>query len=104
MSKTTLRHLQALLDHIVYYNSITPFPVYDTDWVEDVKNKIKEMEENKDHNYDKDSVVACKYCKSLHIITDEYNNDHCGRCGSVNDLEEFENIYKYQKSINKENK
>ncbi len=77
---------------------MSPFPVYDTDYVKDVKNKINEIMESKD-NYDELPVVACKYCKSLHIVTDEDVNDICFRCGSVNELEEFKDIYEYNKFI-----
>lgn len=77
---------------------MSPFPVYDTDYVKDVKNKINEIMESKD-NYDELPVVACRYCKSLHIVTDEDVNDICFRCGSVNELEEFKDIYEYNKFI-----
>ncbi len=52
--------------------------------------------------YDNVPVVACKYCKSLHIITDELNNDICFRCGSVNELTEFKTINDYLKFKNKD--
>lgn len=87
---------------MVHYNSMSPFPIYDTEYVKDVRKKIKEMEENEDYNYDEDSVVACKYCKSLHIVSDIYSNDHCMRCGSINELQEYKNIFDYKTNINKE--
>jgi CTP:phosphocholine cytidylyltransferase-like protein len=82
---------------------MAPFPVYDTEYVEDVENKIKEIEMNKE-DYDKLPVVACKYCKSLHIVTDELDNNVCFRCGSVNEFQEFENIYKYEEFVHGKNK
>jgi CTP:phosphocholine cytidylyltransferase-like protein len=98
MNKITVKHLKKLLTHLTYYNKLSPFPVYDTDYVKDVENRIKEMEQSKE-NYDELPVVACKYCKSLHIVTDETDNDICFRCGSVNELQEFKNIHEYNKFI-----
>lgn len=95
----TLQHLRLMLSHVMYYNKMAPFPPYDTEWVEDLKNIIKQMEENIKHDYDSDPVVACKYCNSLHIVSDKWDNSHCMRCGSINELEEFENIRKYQEYI-----
>jgi DNA-directed RNA polymerase subunit RPC12/RpoP len=54
--------------------------------------------ENKD--YDKEPVVACIYCNSLHIEYDELDNNVCMRCGSVNELKEFKNIYEYKEYLN----
>jgi len=96
-----LKYLCQLRDHMNHYNSIGPFPSYDTDYVKDIENKIKQIEMNIDHDYDKDSVVACKYCKSLHIINDEYDNSYCQRCGSVNELIEFNDIFEYKKFTEK---
>lgn len=45
--------------------------------------------------YDELSVVACKHCKSLHIENDDLENDICMRCGSVNDIEIYNNIDQY---------
>jgi DNA-directed RNA polymerase subunit RPC12/RpoP len=74
---------------------MAPFPVYDTEYVAEVENKIKEMEA-KNNEYDELPVVACRHCKSLHVVSDELDNSICMRCGSVNELQEFENIYKYK--------
>lgn len=97
---THLNTLKKLLEHLEYYNRMAPFPVYDTEYVDNVRLKIKKMEENNKTNYDDEPVVACKYCKSLHIETDELDNDVCMKCGSVNELQTFSNIYEYQKFIN----
>ena len=99
INKVTIKHLTKLFDHLTYYNKMAPFPVYDTDYVKDVENRIKEMKEKKE-NYDELPVVACKYCKSLHIVTDDVENDICFRCGSVNELQNFENIHEYNKFVN----
>ena len=82
-NKKTLIHLRKLYNHVVYYNKMAPFPVYCTDWVKDIKNEITKMEKEDKIDYDSEPVVACKYCKSLHIRTDEdmntnnnINNNH----------------------------
>ncbi len=98
----TLKYLKQLLKHLQYYNDMAPFPVYDTEYVEEVKTKIKEMEE-KSNEYDELPVVACRHCKSLHVVSDELDNSICMRCGSVNELQEFENIYKYKEFKDGEN-
>lgn len=98
MKTTKLTHLKKLLEHAKYYNLMAPFPVYDTEWVENLRIRIKEMEDNK-HDYDQDPVWACKYCKKLHIITDDDGNDICFRCGAVNELTEFKDIYEYNAFI-----
>lgn len=102
-SKLILKELTNLLNHLKYYNKLAPFPVYDTGYVKDVNNKIMEIKNNKNKDYDEEAVVACKYCKSLHIEYDELENDVCMKCGSVNELKEFKNIYEYKKYINGEN-
>lgn len=98
MNKVTLKYLKKLLKHVEHYNKLAPFPVYCTDWVKDIKNRIKLMKEN-EFNYDEESVVACKYCKSLHIVDDEDMNAICFRCGSVNELQEFKDIFEYEKFV-----
>lgn len=103
MNQKTIVYLKKLLEHLQYYNKLAPFPVYDTDYVNDVKNRIMELENEKETNYDNEPVVACKYCKSLHIVTDEVDNDICMRCGSVNELKEFKNIHEYKEFLNGEN-
>ncbi len=92
-----------LQTHLHYFNKMAPFPVYDTDYVKDVDNKIKEIMKDKEKDYDNEPVVACKYCKSLHIVSDEFDNNVCMRCGSVNELKEFDDIYEYQKHLKDRN-
>lgn len=99
MKKKTLAHYKDLLEHMEYYNLMAPFPVFDTEYVDNVRKHITKMEQKE---YNKEPVVACKYCKSLHIITDEVDNDICFRCGSVNELTEFKNINDYLKFKNKD--
>ena len=100
---TKKQHLIKLLAHTKYYNEMAPFPPYDTEWVKDIENKIKEMENNDKIDYDEEPVVACRYCKNLYIVTDEDMNDHCWRCGSINELTEFKNIHEYNEFVNGRN-
>jgi len=79
---------------------MAPFPVYDTDYVKDVDKYIKMIEESRKKDYDDEPVVACRYCKSLHIVYDELDNNVCFKCGSTNELEEFKNINEYLKFKN----
>lgn len=93
--------LKQLVDHLEYYNLMSPFPVYDTEYITDIKTRIKDMEHSK-RDYDELPVAACKYCNSLHIENDEADNDICMRCGSVNDIEIYKNIHDYLEYIEKE--
>lgn len=102
MNKKILKHLRLLHKTAEYYNNLSPFPVFDTGYVEDIKNKIKEMEDSKE-DYDKLPVVACRNCKSLHIKYDDDLNEHCMRCESINELIEFDNINEYTKFKNGKN-
>ena len=99
MNQIILKFLKKLLEHLEYYNKMAPFPVYDTDYVKDIKQIIMNIENETQSNYDEEPVVACKYCKSLYIKYDDVNNDICMRCGSVNELKEFKNIYEYEKFV-----
>ena len=97
MSKKIKKVLRTLLSHLLYYNRMAPFPVFDTEYVEGIKNKLREVMEDKDKDYDLEPVVACKFCKDLHILSDEIGNDVCMKCGAINELEEFSNINEYLK-------
>ena len=50
-------------------------------------------------DYNKLPVMACKYCKSLHIQIDVDGNDVCMKCGSFNTIDEFENIEEYRQNV-----
>jgi hypothetical protein len=93
-SNITLRRLKKSLEHVEYYNKMAPFPVYDTEYVEDIKKRIMELENSKE-DYDALPVEACRFCKDLNIIVDEVDNTICKRCGSVNEIQTFKNIYEY---------
>ena len=100
MNQIKIKYLKKQLDHLLYYNKMAPFNIYDSEYVEEVKNTIMKLEDENKIDYDNEPVVACKYCKSLHIISDDINNNICMRCGSVNELREFPNIYKYKNFVN----
>lgn len=87
-------YLEKRLQIMEHYNLYSPFPIFDTEYVQEVKQMIKEMRTDK-KEYDEIGVVACKHCKSLYILNDELNNEHCGRCGSVNDIIMYKNIDDY---------
>jgi len=95
--------LKNLLSHVKYYNLMAPFNVYDSEYVENIEIKLKEIMEDKEKDYDQEPVVACRFCKSLHIVSDEVDNNVCMRCGAINDLQEFENINEYLKMKNGKN-
>lgn len=102
-TNTALIFYKELLKNMEYYNIMSPFPYYDTEIVENLKVKIKIMENDKSSDYDNEPVVACKHCKSLHILNDEVENDICMKCGSINDTIEYPNIYEYNSYISKKN-
>lgn len=99
MKVKTLEHWKELLQKMLYHNRLAPFPIYDTDYVLEIKDKIKVMElKNK---YDEDPVDACSDCKSLNLRYGDTNDNDiiCMRCGSINNIIKFETIYKYEEFI-----
>jgi hypothetical protein len=95
-NKIILRVYRKFLNHMRYYNKMAPFPVFDTEYVNEVENKINEIMNESVKDYDREPVVACRHCKSLHIVFDELDNNVCMRCGSVNELKEFKDIYEFK--------
>lgn len=71
------------IDFMENNNELAPFPIYDTGYIKYCKRKLKEMSKKE---YNELPVAFCKYCKSLHIITDELENDICMGCGSINEV------------------
>lgn len=88
-------YLNDRLKIMEYYNFFSPFPIFDTEYVQEVKQMLKEMKTDKRTEYDDIGVIACRHCKSLYIVEDELNNEHCRRCGSVNDVVMYNNIDEY---------
>lgn len=99
MSKLTLKQLKQQLQHVTYYNEMSPFPIYDTEYVENLKTKMDEITNSK-QDYDELPVEACKECKSLFITVDDESNDVCMRCNTMNEVETFDNIHEYLKVKN----
>lgn len=101
--KMKLKELKETLAHMEYYNNMAPFPVYSTELVNDLKDFIKMCEKGKKEIYDDLPVASCKHCLSLFVIVDEQGNDICGRCGSVNEIEIYNNVQEYLDNKNKIN-
>jgi hypothetical protein len=100
MSKEILKQLNKLYKHVEYCNTYTPFPFYDTEWQQDIKNYINEIKMEK-KDYDKEPVFACKHCGTL-VVPNQYEvdddgNEICQRCNSVNEVQTFANIFEYNK-------
>ncbi len=86
-----IKHYEELLEYVEECNRFHVFNYYDSEYVETIKQKLKEMKAKE--NYDEIPVAACKHCHSLHIIEDEDSNNVCMKCGSVNDIIIYETIY-----------
>ena len=100
MSKEILRQLNKLYKHVEYVNKMHVFPFYDTEWVQNIKDKINEIMDNK-KDYDKEPVFACKHCGTL-VVPNQYEvdddgNEICQRCNSVNEVIEYKDIFEYNK-------
>lgn len=64
-----------------YYNSVSPFPVYDTEVIKDMKKLDKLAKKN---DYNDVPVTYCKTCLSLRLkIIDEPKVCYCGDCGNT---------------------
>ena len=101
MSKEILKQLNKLYKHVEYWNKMGPFPRYDTEWESDIKNYVNKIKMNKDNDYDKEPVFACKHCGTL-VVPNQYEvdddgNEICQRCNSVIEVKEYSNIFEYNK-------
>lgn len=99
MSETIIKHYAQIVEHMEYYNQMSPFPVYDTEVVALIKERLEYMKKLETEDYDKMPVAACKYCKNLHIVSDDVENDICMRCGSINEIEIYSNIHEYEAAV-----
>lgn len=97
-----------------YHNSMAPFPVYDTDIINDMK-KLSEIVKKQEFN--NEPICYCKNCLSIQIKRvnfekgsngEERNVDYCVSCGNTEiekaHVSEWEDMYeeKYgEKFINK---
>jgi DNA-directed RNA polymerase subunit RPC12/RpoP len=94
-----LEYLKKELKHITSVNKGSPFPLFDTEYVELVTQEIINMKDKIDYN--EDPVYACKHCKALYIEVDNDDNDMCMRCGSINEIIEYKDIFEYKEKCNK---
>lgn len=85
--------LEKLINHIDYYNNLSPFPLWDSYNT----NILKENFKMNKIDYDLEPVDCCKFCKNIHILPDENGNDVCSKCNNIvnDDYETFENIFDY---------
>ena len=80
-----------------WYNKMAPFPVYDTEIIDDIK-KLKNVIMKEHPN--NEPITYCKTCLSIHVKTVKLHNgdvDYCVPCGNT-DLEtahilEWEDLY-----------
>lgn len=86
------REYNKTLDYFKEINLLSPFPIVDTD---DIKSLEKKINEN-NIDYDLEPVTCCSHCKTLYIVTDEYDNDYCVLCkNSINEIEVHKTIFHY---------
>jgi hypothetical protein len=86
-----------------YHNNNAPFPPYETEYVKELKEVIRNMEESR-IDYDELPVAACLYCDDLHVLVDDLDNDICMRCGSVNQISIYKDIHEFNKYLTDKNK
>lgn len=96
-----MRHDEILkeIERREYYNRISPFPVYDTEIINDLK-KLK-MITTKD-NSNNEPITYCKTCLSIHIKTVKFEDtdqvvDYCISCSNTElaeaHISEWEDLY-----------
>lgn len=90
-----IKYLKELLGFLEYHNKMAPFPMYDTEYVTNIRNELNKMD-NKKINYDELPTAACRHCNNLGLLQDELDNDICLRCGSINEINIFPNYYAYE--------
>lgn len=69
-------------------NSYSPFPVYDTGDIMQLKVKLKKLNtmRNRDENPNNEPITYCKTCLSIAIKTtsvEEHEVDYCSNCGNT---------------------
>tara|TARA_R110002012_G_scaffold59232_2_gene154663 strand:- start:4327 stop:4689 length:363 start_codon:yes stop_codon:yes gene_type:complete len=92
------------IERRLMFNRLAPFPVYDTEIINDLK--IRENMLTKKDNYNNVPVTYCKTCGSLHIKTVEFHPtesgeerevSYCVPCGNTDladvRINEWEEIY-----------
>tara|TARA_R110000796_G_scaffold181330_1_gene297852 strand:- start:17277 stop:17612 length:336 start_codon:yes stop_codon:yes gene_type:complete len=96
-----MRHDELLkeIERREYYNNLAPFPVYDTEIINDLK--ILNMITSKD-NSNNEPITYCKTCLSIKIKTVEFEDteqevDYCISCSNTDldtaHISEWEDMY-----------
>ena len=96
-----LEYLKKELKHITLVNRGSPFPLFDSEYVELVEQEIINIMDRNKIDYDDEPVVSCKHCKSLFIKVDEDDNNLCMKCGSINEVIKHKDIFDYKSKYNK---
>jgi len=83
-----------------YHNNLAPFPVYDTEIINDLKQLSMITLKDSSNN---EPVTYCKTCLSIHIKTVEFEDteqevDYCISCSNTDlgstHISEWEDMYK----------
>lgn len=90
--KELIKYTEDLLEYVEQGNKYSPFPQYDTEYVELIKSNLEKMYNKK---YDEGPVSACKFCNELSIIDDDLDNGVCTKCGAVNDIIIYQDIFEF---------
>lgn len=75
-NEKTRKNLKEFLDKAEEQQNTGPFPIRDSDIMEELSRKLEENAVS----YDNEPVTACPNCKSLHLIDNE-NKLECFNCG-----------------------
>lgn len=102
-SETYEKFLRKLINDYETANRFSPFPFYDTELIQELKNTLKRVMADKTNDYDSLPVACCKHCKELKLQIDDEENDVCLRCGAQgNDIAEiYEDIFTYSNATGK---
>lgn len=83
-----------------HYNSLAPFPIYDTEIINDFK-KLEMITSKEDSN--NEPITYCKTCLSIHIKTVDFKDtqqevDYCVNCSNTDldtvHISEWEDMYR----------
>lgn len=82
-----------------YYNRLAPFPIYDTEIINDLKKLNMITSKDKSNS---EPITYCKTCLSIHIKTAEFEDtkqevDYCISCSNTDldktHISEWEDMY-----------
>ncbi len=94
--KEKIQLIDKKLEEMSYMNQLSPFPVFDTEHIDMLKEERAKLAAIED----KTPVEACGTCKSLYLVNEDDGHVVCMRCGSVNHVEKYDNIEQYLKVNN----